>query len=683
MRLSHLWITAFVAVILSQTTIAQTEVGGDITSDTAWTAAGNPYIVVDTVRVLEGVTLSIEPGVRVKFDTAHSLEVAGILVARGTATDSVTFTSNAPSPQPGDWGSIKFDSTSVDAVFDSLGNYLSGSIIECCRIEYGGEEGGICCDRASPFIHQNLITANAVSGISCYGSSPKIEGNRIEGNADSLTDYGGGIFCASSSPTITENLICGNSAQYGGGVFCYGESYPRILDNTIVENWALRGGGICCFYYPKASALISGNDIRGNTAADLGGGIYTYGTMAWDINTNNIIGNSAANGGGIYCFNSSRLMNIAHNIISHNFASDNGGGLFCNSSAPTISDNSIIGNSASTYGGGIYTSGVSHYHFPLSITQNNITGNLATLCGGIYSADSSYLVMDYNNLVNMGQYEVYLNGVSEDVNAINNWWGTTNLDSIEAKIYDYCDDTTLAEVHFNPFLTLPVIGNPASVYSLRLKSDSTYSNDLTTDLWIGAEMYIQLEGTDSDSLSCDQTTVTLKGNLTDTTGIQVILTETDTTSGIFRGTARIDSISIEDLSIEAVVGETLTVISNIDSTQFVTVLVGKEGIKEGNISPIPKEIALFQNYPNPFNVTTLIRYHLSAVRGRPTAVTLKVYNLLGQEVITLVDKEQKPGKYEVSWDGRNRSVEEVASGIYFYRLSARDFHQARKLVILK
>jgi len=682
MRLSHLWITALVAVILSQTTIAQTEVGGEITSDTAWTAAGNQYIVVETVRVLEGVTLSIEPGVSVKFDTTYSLEVAGILVARGTATDSVIFTSNAPSPQPGDWGGIKFDSTSVDAIFDSLDNYLNGSIIEFCRIEYGGEGGGICCDRASPFIHQNFITANAVSGISCYGSSPKIVRNGIEENADIFQVYGGGISCVGSSPTIIGNTIYGNSAKYGGGICCYRESYPIILNNLIEGNWATKGGGISCIYYPKSSAFISGNDIRGNTATDLGGGIYTSGSTAWDINVNNIIGNSAANGAGIYCSNSSRLMNISHNIISHNFASENGGGLFCNSSAPTISDNSIIGNSASTYGGGIYTFGVSHYHFPINVTQNNITGNSATLCGGIYS-DSSYLVMDYNNLVNMGQYEVYLNEVSEYVNAINNWWGTTNPDSIEAKIYDHCDDTTLAEVQFNPFLTLPVIGNPTSVYSLRLKSDSTYTSDLTTDLWIGAKMYIQLEGLDSDSLSCDQTTVTLRGNLTDTTGIQVMLTETDTTTGIFRGIAQIDSISIEDLSIEAVVGETLTVISNVDSTQFVTVLVGKEGIQEGNISPIPKEIALFQNYPNPFNVTTLIRYHLSAVRGQPTAVTLKVYNLLGREVITLVDKKQKPGKYEVSWDGRNRSAEEVASGIYFYRLSARDFHRVRKLVILK
>ncbi len=682
--MKHLWMALLVTVVGSGSAAAQTQVGGTISTNTTWVAAGNPYIVVRTVQVLEGVTLSIEPGVKVQFDPPCSLQVAGTLIARGNPTDSIIFTSNAPSPQPGDWGGIKFDDTSVDAGFDSLDNWLGGSIIELCRIEYGK---GICLAQASPFIHRNLIASNALSGISCYGSSPKIEGNRIEGNAAPSTDYGGGIFCGSSSPTITENFILGNSAKYGGGICCYGKSSPIITDNRVEGNWALRGGGICCLYYPKASALISGNDIRGNTAAHLGGGIYTSGTMAWDINANKIIGNSAANGGGIYC-SSSLLMDVSHNIIGHNFASENGGGLFCNSSALTISSNSIIHNSASDSGGGIYTFGVSHYHRPLIITQNNIADNSATLCGGIYSlcggiysADSSWLVMDENNLVNRGQYEVYLSEVGEDVSALDNWWGTTNLDSIEAKIYDYYDDTTLAEVQFHPFLTLPVIGNPASVYSLRLKSDSTYTSDLTTDLWIGAEMYIQLEGLDSDSLSCDQTTVSLKGNFTDTTGIQVTLTETDTTSGIFRGAARIDSISVEDLSIKAVLGETLTVISAIDSTKFVTVLVGKEGIKEGNISPIPREIALFQNHPNPFNSNTAISYQLSEVR--PHRTTLKIYNILGEEVKTLVDKEQASGYYSVSWDGRDNLGKDVSSGVYFYRLSTGDFHQARKMIILR
>jgi len=106
-----------------------------------------------------------------------------------------------------------------------------------------------------------------------------------------------------------------------------------------------------------------------------------------------------------------------------------------------------------------------------------------------------------------------------------------------------------------------------------LKSDSTYINDLTTDLWIGARMYIQLEGKDGGCASIDHTAVTVTSSSTDTTGIVVTLTETDTTSGIFRGAALIDIISLEEASIGAGIGETITITSDVDSTKFTTVSV--------------------------------------------------------------------------------------------------------------
>jgi len=98
---------------------------------------------------------------------------------------------------------------------------------------------------------------------------------------------------------------------------------------------------------------------------------------------------------------------------------------------------------------------------------------------------------------------------------------------------------------------------------------------------------------------------------------------------------------------------------------------------------IPNSFSLAQNYPNPFNPTTTIRYQLSAVRGRPSAVSLKIYNILGQEVRTLVDKEQAPGYYSVNWDGRNAQGREVTSGVYFYRLKVGDYAKTMKMVLLK
>jgi len=106
-------------------------------------------------------------------------------------------------------------------------------------------------------------------------------------------------------------------------------------------------------------------------------------------------------------------------------------------------------------------------------------------------------------------------------------------------------------------------------------------------------------------------------------------------------------------------------------------------VEERKEMPIPAVFSLAQNYPNPFNATTLIRYALPAVSGQQSAVSLKIYNIAGQEVRTLVDEEQAPGYYSVSWDGRDGLGKEVSSGIYFYRLKAGSYTEIRKMVLLK
>ncbi|MBI4553395.1 MAG: fibronectin type III domain-containing protein [Candidatus Latescibacteria bacterium] len=94
----------------------------------------------------------------------------------------------------------------------------------------------------------------------------------------------------------------------------------------------------------------------------------------------------------------------------------------------------------------------------------------------------------------------------------------------------------------------------------------------------------------------------------------------------------------------------------------------------------PREFALHQNYPNPFNPETTIRFDLPAL----TAVTLRIYNLLGQEVATLLDGDPKPaGFYTIRWDGRDASGRPVASGLYVYRLEAGTFVKTRKMLLMR
>jgi hypothetical protein len=93
----------------------------------------------------------------------------------------------------------------------------------------------------------------------------------------------------------------------------------------------------------------------------------------------------------------------------------------------------------------------------------------------------------------------------------------------------------------------------------------------------------------------------------------------------------------------------------------------------------PLDFALWQNYPNPFNPETTIRYSLA----QESSVRLSIFNVLGQEVISLVDANQAAGFHEIAWDGKDAGGSMVASGLYFYRLQTRDFMETRKMVLLR
>ncbi len=96
-------------------------------------------------------------------------------------------------------------------------------------------------------------------------------------------------------------------------------------------------------------------------------------------------------------------------------------------------------------------------------------------------------------------------------------------------------------------------------------------------------------------------------------------------------------------------------------------------------SQAPEVFRLFQNYPNPFNATTIFRYQLNS----PGRVILKIYDIRGREVRTLVDSQRMAGSYEIQWDGRNNLGLPVASGMYFYRLSCDKKTDIKKALLIK
>jgi len=93
---------------------------------------------------------------------------------------------------------------------------------------------------------------------------------------------------------------------------------------------------------------------------------------------------------------------------------------------------------------------------------------------------------------------------------------------------------------------------------------------------------------------------------------------------------------------------------------------------------VPEKFLLYQNYPNPFNPTTNIKFDVPSVRQASLLVTLKVYDIMGKEVQTLVNESLKPGTYEATFDGSM-----LNSGVYFYRIQAGDYSETKKMLMIK
>jgi hypothetical protein len=101
--------------------------------------------------------------------------------------------------------------------------------------------------------------------------------------------------------------------------------------------------------------------------------------------------------------------------------------------------------------------------------------------------------------------------------------------------------------------------------------------------------------------------------------------------------------------------------------------------RTGKLKEIPKEYGLSQNYPNPFNPETTIEYQLT----KSGHVSLAVYNMMGQVVRMLVDKEQGPGHHSVIWDGKDENGSYPGNGVYLVRMIAGEYQSTRKIILLK
>jgi len=245
--------TTALIVFLASAALADTTVSGNIQTDTTWTLVGSPYIVNSTVYVYgtttTPVTLTIEPGVVVKFGASGSLQIGystnkGALVAQGTSSNRITFTRSGTS---GNWGGISFQDGTVDET----------TIIENADISYGST---MYFYSASPVIRNATITNVNGFGMNMSSSNPTLDNVTVSCNGT----YG--IYLASSNPIITGGSL-NNTNTSGYGI--YGSGSPVISNyNVAIVDAAGKYG----LYLTSATSNLS------VTNSTIGNGIFLYNT---------------------------------------------------------------------------------------------------------------------------------------------------------------------------------------------------------------------------------------------------------------------------------------------------------------------------------------------------------------------------------------------------------------------
>jgi hypothetical protein len=497
-----------------------------------------------------------------------------------------------------------------------------------------------------------IIDGGQIEITSGVDTTTVIKGFTIQNGASHSA--GGGILCGNgSSPLIIGNVIKNNTVtgpgSLGGGIFCDSNASPIITDNVIAYNvascshWFTAGGGIACF--SNSNPIITNNLIIGNGANMCGGGIYIYEAHATIIG-NIIDSNGATEGGGIYCHSDS-LSYIGNNIIKGNSVNLGpfgniglGGGIYCKNASPQIINNHILENESTfLLGGGIYLVNSS----PL-INGNTISMSIGD---GIHCKSNSQPIINFNDICENTTLGVNNVDLEVTIDALHNWWGDPSGPFHPILNPGGLGDTISDYIEFDPWLTQPI---PVELISFTATTQ--------------ARMVI-----------LNWTTATEINNLGFEIERKIILNEGNeewTTIGFREGygttTESKEYSYVDDIS-------TL----NATSLAYRLKQIDYDGSFEYSdevlvANPAPIDFALEQNYPNPFNPSTRLKYSIP----QTSDVVIKIFDILGNEIETLVNEEKQIGTYEITW-----IAEELPSGVYFYRLHAGDFIQTKKMILMK
>ena len=399
-----------------------TTVTGTLNVDTHWTQNDSPIIFNGTVTVANNVTLTIDSGVTVNLGM-YALFVSGTLKATGDPSNRIMFTAagtsnfttniNAPIfflPSSAFWNEVSSEGSIIqNANLNQINLQINNASpkIDNCQLNFqNGYQPAITINGGSPiisnciFVYTGQDNTGGVNCVNIFGGSSQITNNRFEGAYANSTSSE--INIDSGTPIITNNLFDGDYKSSSNKGITVRSGNPVIGNNQF-----------------KGKGYLTAIDVASSAQFTISKNLF--------LNCNSGINVKAATS--------------ALTVIRNSFLDGNDGINILNGALITITGNLFDSNSRFGINGGGF------------IDSNTITNNQV----GIHNPPSG--MISNNNIV--GNTQNSIDATTTSIDAPNNWWGTTDIPTINQTIYDSKVDRTLGTIIFVPFLTQPSPTAPA------------------------------------------------------------------------------------------------------------------------------------------------------------------------------------------------------------------------------
>ena len=597
--------------------------------------------------------------------------------------------------------------------------------------------GGIACWNGSVTISGNVISdcvAQSGGGIYLYQATAAITDNAISGaqpNAEFTgAKYGGGIYARQSDVTMSGNVIFANTGYLeGGGVYArlspLSTSGDSIYSNAATNN----GGGICSDHSPLS---MRNTYVTGNVAAAMGGGVYHKAGL-FDM-ANSLVAANGTNAiaGGVYA--DSCWGDWTNNTIDRNISGYAGGNVFVGAAGTLDVRNNIV-----TYGSpnGFQALAADNITFQYNNCFGNASGNVVVIVPDTTNSSrnpayADTLAMDYYLGVHSGSIDAgdpagsdpdgsvadqgafggpgavfaapgYVRNLvaaaANDTTIEISWDGVvpTGLDyyaiysdTAAGFLPDVSNFAGTVDASVNLFLHHPVGG--CKYYRVCVVDDSGYASGYSNQAGacaagpdlvpptvavvypVGGESFapgdtVDIQWTAEDNRQVDSVSIFYSGNA----GRDfVLIARGEPNASPYRWIA--PAIESDSCLIKIVAFDPgkLTGEDSSDSLFSIHETTGVDDLPAIAFS-------LAQNYPNPFNPSTTIDYSLAGT----SPVEIAIFDVNGRKVRTLVSEVKMQGVHKAVWNGKNDRGTSVASGVYFYRLTAGEFTQIKKMILLR